>query len=170
MTVPVVALRRLEPPLAAVLLTLLVAHVALTPQLSVRGTAPDALLVGVAAVAVGRGSRAGAAFGFTAGLGADLFLATPLGTSALAFTLVGHVLGRASAPAGKGAVVLAVAGVGAGRLAAAAVATAFGGVPFPGAPGLLRIAAGALLSAPFGPPVFAAVGRLPSTPPAGARR
>jgi hypothetical protein len=204
-------------PFGAVLFTLLVAHVAVTPHLAVRGAEPEVLLVGVAAVAVGRGPRAGAAFGFAAGLGADLFLATPLGTSALACTLVGHVLGQwrrpgtpgsaaalcspastcfacrtgrrhASGPADESpgrptrvrrraaarraavrrSLVLAVLGVAAGRLATAAVATGLGGVPFPGAPGLLRIAAVAAVSAPLGPLIFAAV--LRATPSVGGRR
>lgn len=90
-------MRRMAP-LGAVLLTGLVAHVAVVPHLAVRGAAPDVLLVAVVAVAVARGSRAGAGFGFAAGLGADVFLATPVGTSALAYTLVGHVLGGSSRP------------------------------------------------------------------------
>jgi hypothetical protein len=89
--------RRLVP-LGAVLLTALVVQVGVAPHLAVGAAAPDVLLVVVAAVAAGRGARAGAAVGFAAGLGADLFVATPLGTSALAFTLVGHVLGRSSRP------------------------------------------------------------------------
>ena len=208
-----VRIRRLVP-LAAVLFTALVVHAAVTPHLAVWGAAPDGLLVGVAAVSVSRGPRAGAAFGFVAGLGADLFLATPMGTSALAFTLVGHVLGRSGRPrpsgtaaalcspastcfacrrgrvhgaaatatgaGGPGAppvrarrrdaarrtlvrrsIGLTVLAVGAGRLATAAVATALGGVPFPGGPGLVRLAAVAVISGPVGVPVFAAVGRLP---------
>src|SRR5439155_13000421 len=58
--------------------------------------------------------------------------------------------------------ILTTAGVGIGRLVTAAVATGLGGVAFPGVPGLLRIAAVAAVSAPFGPPVFAVVRRLPS--------
>jgi hypothetical protein len=85
---------RQAAPLGAVLFTTLVAHVAVGPHLALWGAAPDVLLVGVTAVAAGRGPRAGAAFGFASGLGADLFLATPPGTSALAFTLVGHALGQ----------------------------------------------------------------------------
>jgi len=74
--------------------TAVAAHAGLAPHLAVWGVQPDVLLVLVVAVAAGRGRRAGAACGFAAGLGADLFLATPLGTSALAYTLVGHVVGR----------------------------------------------------------------------------
>jgi rod shape-determining protein MreD len=86
------AVRRAAPAGAA-LATVLAAHVGLAPHLALSGAAPDLPLVAVVAVALGRGPRAGAAFGFAAGLGADLFLATPLGTSALAYTVVGHVLG-----------------------------------------------------------------------------
>jgi len=85
-------------PLGAVLLTAVAAAAALAPHLAVRGTRPDLLLVAVAAVALASGPRTGAAFGFAAGLGADVFLATPLGTSALAYTLLGHILGGLSRP------------------------------------------------------------------------
>jgi len=89
--------RRLVP-LSALWLTALVVHVGVAPHLAVGGAAPDALLVCVVAVAARRGARAGAGFAFATGLGADLFMATPLGTSALAFTLVGHVLYRPGRP------------------------------------------------------------------------
>lgn len=96
-----VVARRGRAPLAALLFTGLVVHAAVVPHLAVRRLAPDVLLVLVVAVAARRGERIGAAFGFAAGLGADLFLASPLGTSALAYTLVGQVLGRSSRPASK---------------------------------------------------------------------
>src|SRR5687767_16026863 len=81
-------------PAGAALLTVLAVHAAIAPHLAVQGVGPDVVAVAVVAVAAGRGSRAGAAFGFAAGLGADLFLATPLGTTALAYTVVGHTVGR----------------------------------------------------------------------------
>ena len=177
--------RRLAP-LGAVLLTALVVNVGIVPHLAVGAAAPDVLLVSVVAVAAQRGSRAGAAFGFGAGLGADLFLATPLGTSALACTLVGHLLGRPGpppAPSGaagpratrrqrraaarraalRRSAMLSFLGVGAGRLGVAVVATTLAGVPFLDASGLLRIVVVALVSAPFGPAAFAAVSRLDRT-------
>jgi len=89
------SLRRLARA-AAALLTVLAAHAALAAHLAVLGVTPDLPLVAVVAVAAGCGARPGAAFGFAAGLGADLFLSTPLGTSALAYTLVGHVVGGAA--------------------------------------------------------------------------
>jgi hypothetical protein len=197
-----VAPLRRRAPLAALLATGLVVHGAVAPHLAVRGLAPDVLLVAVVAVAAGRGARAGAAFGFAAGMGADLFLATPLGTSALASTLLGHLVGRWSRPpaattaaaaicspastcfacrtgrhhrseatsrrrrvaarraALRQAIVVVLLGVAAGRLGAAVVATALGGLPFPDTAGVLRMAGVAALSAPLGPPVLAAVHRL----------
>ena len=190
---PLARARRVAP-LGAVLVTVLVAHVAVAPHLALGGAVPDVPLVAVVAVAAGRGPRAAAAFGFAAGLGADLFLATPLGTSALAFTLTGHAVGRlgrtgrprpsgaaalcspastcfacrtgrrhgrtaARRAAARQAVVLTLAGVGGGHVVAAAVATAFGGVPFPAAAGLVGIAASSALSAPLGPPIFGALRR-----------
>jgi hypothetical protein len=182
----VVPLRR-RAPLAALLATGLVVHAAVAPHLALPEVAPDVLLVAVVAVAAVRGERAGAAFGFAAGLGADLFLATPLGTSALASTLLGHVVGRSSRPPSSTArptrlgrraavrradlprsIVLAFLGVAAGRLATAGVATALGGLPFPETGGLLRMAGAAALSAPLGPPTAALVRRLGR--PAGVRR
>src|SRR5687767_15138849 len=82
-------------PAGAALLTVLAVHAAIAPHLAVQGVGPDVLPAAVVAVAAGRGPRAGAAFGFAAGLGADLFLATPLGTTALAYTVVGHTFGGA---------------------------------------------------------------------------
>jgi hypothetical protein len=191
-------------PAGAALLTVLVAHVAITPHLVVRDAGPDVVLAAVVAVGAGRGPRAGAAFGFAAGLGADLFLATPLGTTALAYTLVGHMVGTAGrarssstaaalcGPAStcfscrtgrhssvpdrastrgrrraaarrraiRRSLALTALGVGAGGAAATGVATGLGGVPFPGPGALIRTAAVAALSAPLGPPLFAAVRHL----------
>ncbi|MDQ1567763.1 MAG: rod shape-determining protein MreD [Actinomycetota bacterium] len=212
-----VRVRRVAP-LGAVFLSGLMLQAAVAPHLGVGGSAPDLLLVAVAAVAVGRGPRAGAGFGFAAGLGADLFLATPLGTSALAYTLVGHVLGDRCRPGSSGtaaalcspastcfacrtgrrhpmlvntvdgdrpvsapeparvrrravrrgavrrSIGLTGLAVGGGRLATVVVATAMGGLPFPGALGLLRIVGVAAGSALLGPVAFAAVRRLPGAP------
>jgi rod shape-determining protein MreD len=153
-------------PLAALLGTGLVVHAAVAPHLAIRGLAPDVLLVAVVAVAAVRGERAGAGFGFAAGLGADLFLAAPLGTSALAYTLLGHVVGLRENV--QRSVLLAYLGVAAGRLGVAVAATALGGLPFPDTAGLLVPAGVAALSAPLGPPTVALVRRL--SRPSGARR
>jgi len=149
------AMVRRAAPFASVALTAVAARAALAPHLAVRGVEPDVLLVAVVAVAAGRGARAGAAFGFAAGLGADLFLATPLGTSALAYTLVGHVIGRSSWRR-RPALTLTAAAVAGGQLMAAIVATALAGLPFPRSAGLVHIAGVAVLSAPLGIPALAA--------------
>jgi len=73
--------------------TLVVLQTALFPSLRVWGAAPDLLLVATIAVAYERGPQAGAVFGFAGGLAIDCFLASPLGVSALAFTLVGYGVG-----------------------------------------------------------------------------
>jgi hypothetical protein len=193
-------------------MTVLVAHAAVAPHLVLRGAGPDVVLAAVVAVALGHGSGAGAAFGFAAGLGADVFLTTPLGTTALAATLLGRAVGAmrpgqsssgtAGALCGPGStcfscrtgpahrpargvdaagavrslrarqraltrrralrqtLVVTGLGVGAGQLATAVVATGLGGVPLPGAGGFGRMAAVAVLSAPFGPPLLLVVRRL----------
>lgn len=169
MTALAVAGRRRQAscvPLAALLATGLVVHAAVAPHLAVRGVPPDVLLVAVVAVAAVRGERVGAGFGFVSGLGADVFLATPLGTSALAYTLLGHFLGGRDNV--DRSILLVFVGVVAGRLMTAATATALGGVPFPGPTGVLRILGVAALTAPLGPPVVALVRRLGR--PGGNRR
>ena len=167
--------------LAAVLLTAVVVQVAVAPRLALAGATPDLLLLAVAAVAVACGRRAGAAFGFAAGLATDLFVATPAGISALIFTLVGHATAVAVRPAlwGRGAEVTgsdgarparrtrrarwraaaAVAGATslAGGLLMGVAATVAGGVPFSPAAALVRLAVGAAVAAVLGAPVFAAV-------------
>jgi hypothetical protein len=55
---------------------------------------------------------------------------------------------------------LTVAGVAAGRVGTAIVATALAGVPFPDIAGLLRTAGVAAISAPLGPAAFAILRRL----------
>ena len=76
-----------------VILTLVVLQTALFPDLRVFGAAPDLLLVAAIAVGYERGPEAGAVFGFAGGLAIDCFLSSPLGVSALAFSLVGYGVG-----------------------------------------------------------------------------
>ncbi len=77
-------------------LSALALHLALTPVLRVAGAAPDVmLLVAVAGGLVG-GPVRGAVLGFTAGIAVDVFLRTPMGLSALVFTLVGYSVGIVS--------------------------------------------------------------------------
>jgi len=66
---------------------------AVFPDLVVVGTVPDLTFVLAAAVAYKEGPDTAAVVGFAAGLGADLFLETPLGLTALSGALVGYGLG-----------------------------------------------------------------------------
>ncbi len=82
---------RFRAPL--VVLTALILHLAVLSRVRVAGVMPDImLLLGIAAGLTGGPSR-GAAVGFVAGMALDLFLQTPLGLSALVFTLVGFAVG-----------------------------------------------------------------------------
>ena len=150
-------------PLVAVLFTALVAQVALSPRLA----SADLLLLSTAAVAASFGRETGAAYGFAAGLAADLFVATPFGLSALAFTAVGHLLGGASGDRGPGrarraARLGALACLGGGLFVVSAGALFAGGGPVPPVPVALRLLAGSAVSAALAPPLFAVVSRLPA--------
>ena len=82
---------RFRAPLLIV--TALVVHLAVLSRVRVAGVMPDLmLLLGIAAGLTGGPSR-GAAVGFASGIAVDLFLETPFGLSALAFTLVGFAVG-----------------------------------------------------------------------------
>ena len=80
--------------LPPVILLAVVLHTAVLPQFRVFGVAADVLLLlGVTAGIVG-GPERGAVIGFFAGLCADLFVQTPFGLSALAYSLTGYAVGN----------------------------------------------------------------------------
>jgi rod shape-determining protein MreD len=79
--------------LVLVVVTLVVLQTSVFPHLRIFDAAPDLLLVATVAMAYEEGPEAGAVFGFASGLTLDLFLASPLGLSALAFALTGFLLG-----------------------------------------------------------------------------
>jgi len=60
------------------------------------GVMPDFMLLVAVAGGITAGPTRGAAFGFASGMLIDLFLPTPLGLSALVFTLVGYGVGVAN--------------------------------------------------------------------------
>lgn len=60
------------------------------------GVMPDFMLLVAVAGGITAGPTRGAALGFAAGMLVDLFLPTPLGLSALVFTLIGYGVGVAS--------------------------------------------------------------------------
>lgn len=73
-----------------------VLQVGLFAQLPVGGARADVMIVlGIAAGFVGGPDR-GAIVGFAAGLAIDLVLPTPLGLSAVVYTIVGYLAGRIS--------------------------------------------------------------------------
>jgi rod shape-determining protein MreD len=80
--------------LTLLLVLLVVLQTTVFPHLRVAGVVPDLGLVAAVAIAVRYGPELGAAFGFAAGLAADLFLQTPLGLAALAFALTAYLVGR----------------------------------------------------------------------------
>lgn len=76
-----------------VLFVALTLHQSLFRMVRVGDVHPDVMLVVAVAAGIVAGPERGAATGFAAGLLSDLFLQTPLGLSALAFSLVGFAVG-----------------------------------------------------------------------------
>lgn len=137
---------------------------AVFPDLVVFGVVPDLPFVLAAAIAYKEGPDTAAVVGFLAGLGADLFLETPLGLSALSGTLTGYGLGVMQAsllrsPRWVAPILGAAAGLGGGLLfAAAGVVT--GSDVLASWQTLGVILRASLYDALLAPLVFLAVGRL----------
>ena len=111
-----------------------IVQVTVMPHLRILGVVPDLGLVLAVAVAYRDGAEAGAITGFAAGLGYDLFLATPLGLSALVYALTG-VRGRR--PADRHVAVTALDPAAPRRLAGLAGGLAFIGIGgLAGVPGM----------------------------------
>ena len=81
--------------LPVILLLGLVVHTVLLPEIRIAGVMPDVMLLLAVAAGLEGGPSYGAIIGFASGMLADLVLPTPLGLSALVFTLVGYVVGVA---------------------------------------------------------------------------
>src|SRR5437868_28900 len=75
------------------LVSALALHLALFSVVRVAGAAPDVMLLLAVAGGLVGGPVKGAVLGFTAGIAVDVFLRTPMGLSALVFTLVGYGVG-----------------------------------------------------------------------------
>lgn len=86
-------MRRVVPRAVVALLVTLVAHVTLLSRVQPQGVRPDLLLLLAVVGGVAGGPERGAVLGFFAGLVADLFVQTPFGLTALAFSLVGFGVG-----------------------------------------------------------------------------
>ena len=76
-----------------VLAATLVVHLTLLSRLRIEDVRPDALLLVAVLAGLAAGPERGAVVGFCAGLLADLFLQSPFGLSALAYSLVGFAVG-----------------------------------------------------------------------------
>jgi rod shape-determining protein MreD len=81
--------------LGAVLVAAVVVQSTVLARVRVGGVRPDLLVLAVVSVAVASEATAGAAFGFLAGLVADLLFDLPVGVSALVYTAVGFAVGAA---------------------------------------------------------------------------
>lgn len=84
---------RLRLPL--MLITALLLQTAVLARIQVFDVMPDFMLLVAVAAGITAGPTRGAALGFASGMVIDLFLPTPLGLSALVFTLVGYGVGVA---------------------------------------------------------------------------
>lgn len=79
--------------LPLVLLLTLILHTTLLPEVRLFGVMPDVMLLLAIAAGLEAGPAYGALIGFVSGMLSDLLLPTPLGLSALVFTVVGYVVG-----------------------------------------------------------------------------
>jgi rod shape-determining protein MreD len=75
----------------------LVLQLSVVNRISIGGATADLLVVVAVAAGFVAGPERGAAVGFAAGLAFDLLLSTPLGLSALVYTVVGYVAGLVAA-------------------------------------------------------------------------
>lgn len=86
---------------AVLLFAAAIAQVSIFSQLHVFGAVPDLLLVTLVAVALLRGSVAGAVAGFFAGLVVDTATLGTLGLTSLVLTLAGYWIGRYGETTGR---------------------------------------------------------------------
>ena len=82
--------------LPLMLLVALLLQTSVLVRLRIFGVMPDFMLLIAVAAGITAGPTRGAGLGFAAGMVIDLFLPTPLGLSALVFTLVGYGVGVAN--------------------------------------------------------------------------
>jgi rod shape-determining protein MreD len=80
--------------LGGVLVAAWLLQTTVAPNIRVLGANPDFALIIVVAVALLRGSEAGAVFGFCAGTLVAVSLMEPLGVSSFVFVIVGYLAGR----------------------------------------------------------------------------
>ncbi len=90
-------------------------------RIRVAGVMPDFMLLVAVAAGITAGPTRGAALGFASGMVIDLFLPTPLGLSALVFTVVGYGVGVANAGVLRSAWYIPMLTAGAGSMAGVAL-------------------------------------------------
>ncbi len=78
-----------------VLVTFLLLHTTVLSDVRILDVMPDLMLLAAVAAGMTGGPTRGASIGFASGLAVDLFLRSPMGLSALVFTLVGYAMGVA---------------------------------------------------------------------------
>jgi rod shape-determining protein MreD len=78
------------------LLAALLLQTSVLARMRLFGVMPDFMLLVAVAAGITAGPIRGATIGFASGMLIDLFLPTPLGLSALVFTLVGYAVGVAN--------------------------------------------------------------------------
>lgn len=83
--------------IAVALALTVVAHLTLLSRLRIDGIRPDALLLFSVIAGLLMGPERGAIVGFFAGVLADLFIQTPMGLSALAYSLIAFGVGSVQA-------------------------------------------------------------------------
>ena len=86
-------LQSLRVRVGRVLAATLVVHLTLLSRLRIEDVRPDALLLVAVLAGLAAGPERGAIVGFCAGVLSDLFLQSPFGLSALAYSLVGFAVG-----------------------------------------------------------------------------
>lgn len=84
-------MRQLRIP--AVLILALALQNGVLGRMTLAGVRPDTMLLVPIVVGLIAGSELGAVWGFVAGAAVDLFLQTPMGLSALTFSLIGFAVG-----------------------------------------------------------------------------
>ncbi len=84
------------PRTALVVLVALILQVTLFSQFSYEGARPDIMILLAVMAGYRLGPERGAIVGFAAGVSFDIVLATPLGLSALVYTVVGYAVGAST--------------------------------------------------------------------------
>jgi rod shape-determining protein MreD len=110
------------------LLAALLIQTTLLARMRVWGVMPDFMLCIAVAAGITAGPVRGAGLGFTTGMLVDLFLPTPLGLSALVFTLVGYGVGVANTGVLRSAWYIPVLTAAAGSVAGVVLYAVIGSV------------------------------------------